>query len=137
MVLQMFMKFLVKAVKYEDLDASLKEVGRILISTSRRLIPNLFCNFKWILQTDTSNLKMVLSNFLYLNSVLNEISRKPQQYLQPAIHYEMLTCQNFSIFNENRKSAEMEFFFFKKRLTGITVLPIYSRKTQFVFGWFT
>ena len=32
MVLQKFMKFLVKYVKYEDLDASLKEVGRILIS---------------------------------------------------------------------------------------------------------
>ena len=48
MVLQKFMKFLVKSVKYEDLDASLKEVGRILISTSRRLIPNLFVTWNEI-----------------------------------------------------------------------------------------
>lgn len=57
---------------------------------------------------------MVLSHFWYLNSVLVEISRKPQHYLQPTIQNEMLTCQNFSIFNENRKSAEMDFFFQKK-----------------------
>ena len=61
----------------------------------------------------SSNLKKVLSNFWYLNSVLVEISRKPQHYLQPTIQNKMLTCQNFSIFNENRKSAEMDFFFQK------------------------
>ena len=57
---------------------------------------------------------MALSHFLYLNSVLVEISRKPQHYLQPTIQNEMLTYQNFSIFNENIKSAEMDFFVQKK-----------------------
>ena len=77
---------------------------------------------------------MVLSHFWYLNSVLVEISRKPQHYLQPTIQNEMLTCQNFSIFNENRKSAEMDFFLKKKDGQELPYYPFILEKLNLCLG---